>query len=583
MISKSQDKWTREAAELRARLEELEETLQAIRNGEVDALVVAGAHGDQIYTLQSADHSYRVLMETMSEGAATLAPDGTILYCNSHFAKLLKLSLQNLLGSSILNLVPASQTAAFQSLIEHSKEPGARKEIVFNRADGATVTVLVAVSALNQDGAQKISLVATDLTERKEAEEKLRRAHDELEQRVRERTADLSQANAALEAEIAERKRAEVALRESERRYSALFANKINAIAHCRIITDAQGRPVNYLILKINEAYERIIGIKKADIEGRTIKEVFPGVENYVFDYIGVLGKVALEGGEIMCEAFFEPTRQYLWLYAYSSQPGEFTAMFTDITERKRAEELLQFQAKHLEQLVQERTAKLQAAIGELEHFSYTITHDMRAPLRALQGYGELLLAKKAGLSEQDRIYLTRITNASQRMDRLITDALDYTKLSQRAFEIQATDVSALLRGMLDSYPQYQPPAAKISIAEAMPRVMANEAGLTQCFSNLLNNAVKFVKSGDVPQIRIWAEDKGEVVRFWVEDNGIGIPAEYLDRIFGMFQQLNKSYEGTGIGLALVRKAAQRMNGSAGVESENDKGSRFWLEFKKAI
>jgi PAS domain S-box-containing protein len=141
--------------------------------------------------------------------------------------------------------------------------------------------------------------------------------------------------------DITQRKQVDDALRDLERRYSSLFANKINAIAHCRVITDKYGRPADYLIMQINEAYERIIGIKKADIEGRRVKEAFPDIETYSFDYIGTLGKVATEGGEIMSEVFFEPIQQWLSLYAYSPVPGEFTVMFTDVTERKRVEEAL--------------------------------------------------------------------------------------------------------------------------------------------------------------------------------------------------------------------------------------------------
>jgi len=141
--------------------------------------------------------------------------------------------------------------------------------------------------------------------------------------------------------DITETKELEQVLRASELRYSALFANKISAIAHCRVITDEKGVPVDFRILQINEAYERIIGIKKAEIEGRTVREVFPGVENYSFDYIGVLGKIALEGGEASHETFLEATQQYLSIYSYSPTPGEFTSIFTDITERKRADEAL--------------------------------------------------------------------------------------------------------------------------------------------------------------------------------------------------------------------------------------------------
>ena len=127
-------------------------------------------------------------------------------------------------------------------------------------------------------------------------------------------------------------------LQQSERRYSALFANKISAMAHCRVITDEAGRPVDYWILQVNEAYERILGISKADIEGRRVREVFPGVENYSFDYIGSLGKIGLEGGELTSETILEATGQHLSIYAYSPSPGEFTVIFTDVTERKRVE-----------------------------------------------------------------------------------------------------------------------------------------------------------------------------------------------------------------------------------------------------
>jgi PAS domain S-box-containing protein len=133
-------------------------------------------------------------------------------------------------------------------------------------------------------------------------------------------------------------RKTEEELRKSERRYSALFSNKINGIAHCRILTDEKGDPNNYRILQINEAYERIIGVKKADIEDHLVTDVFPDIRNYSLDYIGIYGKIALENGEAHFEDFFEATGQYLSIYAYSPVPGEFIAIFTDVTERKKAE-----------------------------------------------------------------------------------------------------------------------------------------------------------------------------------------------------------------------------------------------------
>ena len=159
--------------------------------------------------------------------------------------------------------------------------------------------------------------------------------------------------------DITDRKRMEEALQKSERRYSALFANKINGMAHCKVITDEHGRPVDYWIVEINQAYEEIIGIKKADIEGRRVTEVFPDIKRYAFDYIGVYGKIALEGSEIKFEEYFEATGQHLSIYAYSPHPGEFAAIFTDVTDRKKAEEELGRSRDDLELRVQERTKTL--------------------------------------------------------------------------------------------------------------------------------------------------------------------------------------------------------------------------------
>jgi signal transduction histidine kinase len=264
-------------------------------------------------------------------------------------------------------------------------------------------------------------------------------------------------------------------------------------------------------------------------------------------------------------------------------------AVCVDVTERKQVEEalksaqlLLKAHAANLEEEVAQRTVKLQETIGELEHFSYTITHDMRAPLRAMQGFAELLLGECVSLAPEQRDYLERIMHASIRMDALITDALQYSRIIGAQIPLAPIHPAPLLRGIIESYPLFQSPNVEIVLEEPLPHLMANEAFLNQCFSNLLTNAVKFVGPGVKPRVRIWAERGTRVVRLWFEDNGIGIKPEHHARIFGMFQRLSRNYEGTGVGLALVRKAAERMGGRAGLESELGKGSRFWLEFQLA-
>jgi len=182
--------------------------------------------------------------------------------------------------------------------------------------------------------------------------------------------------------------------------------------------------------------------------------------------------------------------------------------------------------------------------------------------------------------------FLSGVESSNDYVASVKTRELILSRVIRERIPLASVEPASVLRSILESYPNLQSPQMQIQIVEPLPAVIANETGLGQCFANLLANAAKFVKPGTLPHVRIWAEirssDRQPIVRLWFEDNGIGIPQEYHERVFGMFQQLDKSYEGTGIGLALVRKTAQRMDGKAGVESEPGKGSRFWLELTKA-
>jgi signal transduction histidine kinase len=243
----------------------------------------------------------------------------------------------------------------------------------------------------------------------------------------------------------------------------------------------------------------------------------------------------------------------------------------------------LQVMNESLELTVEERTAELREMVEELEHFSYTITHDMRAPLRAIHGFaGMLEETNGVALRPEAKECLGHIMRSVQRMDRLIVDALSYSKAVRQEMAAVPVDTAELLRGIIHSYPVLQSPRANIDLDPSLPRVLGNEAGLTQCFANLLTNAVKFVRPGTVPHVRVRADRGDGAVRIWFEDNGIGIAPETKKHLFKMFQRGSKDYEGTGIGLALVRKVAARMKGRVGVESTPGKGSRFWIELPPA-
>jgi PAS domain S-box-containing protein len=272
----------------------------------------------------------------------------------------------------------------------------------------------------------------------------------------------------------------------------------------------------------------------------------------------------------------------------------EWVGTCTDCEDQARAKE-------KLETIVAERTAKLRETVGELEAFSYSITHDLRAPLRALQSFSVILERDYAEkLDDVAKDYLRRIASSALRMDNLIRDVLTYSQVLRMDLKLEPVDLSKLLREMIESYPDFQEPRMEIRIERELPRVLGNEAALTQCFSNLLNNAAKFIAPGGKARVRIGVETvaveaesptepsgqpggrqtDGRLVRIWVADNGIGIAERHLKRIFGMFQRLDTRYEGTGIGLSIVQKAVGRMGGKAGVESELGKGSRFWLALK---
>ena len=167
-------------------------------------------------------------------------------------------------------------------------------------------------------------------------------------------------------------------------------------------------------------------------------------------------------------------------------------------------------------------------------------------------------------------------------MDKLIQDVLNYSRVVRSDFPLGPVDVAQLLEGILDSYPLFASAKADISIQGPFPPVVGNEAMLTQVLSNLIGNAVKFVAPGVRPRLRIWAEPSTQSVRIYVEDNGIGIEPDHFEKIFAMFQQVSKSFEGTGIGLAIVKKAVHRMGGKVGVQSALDHGSIFWIEMKRA-
>jgi PAS domain S-box-containing protein len=260
-------------------------------------------------------------------------------------------------------------------------------------------------------------------------------------------------------------------------------------------------------------------------------------------------------------------------------------AVTRDITDVVSARQTLAERRAELERLVGERTASLRAAIEQMEEFSYSVSHDLRSPVRAMRGYAEAMLADYGPqLDDEGRELLARIQRNGLRMDRLIQDLLTYTRVGRRDVPFETVSVERLIREVIQHYPEMKPDRANIEIVGPLPEVHAHEPSLTQVVSNLLDNAVKFVPPERRPRVRVWAERRADTTRIWFEDNGIGIQPELQGRLFGMFERVHpeQNFEGTGIGLAIVRKAVERMNGRVGVVSDGRSGSRFWIELPVA-
>lgn len=276
--------------------------------------------------------------------------------------------------------------------------------------------------------------------------------------------------------------------------------------------------------------------------------------------------------------AFVQALRSALRSAEASADRAEQAGRALEESELRLKELNLQLESK-----VAERTARLRETVAKLEHVSYSLSHDMRAPLRAMHNFAELLLLDYSErIGGEGNAYLRQIVTAAERMDKLIKDTLAYGRAAHQDIALGHIDTDRLVRNLIESYPQLHAPGVEIRVEGTLPAVTGNAALLEQCFCNLFNNAVKFVARDTNPRIKVRSEQQGPIVRFWVEDNGIGIPKEAQERIFEMFERAAPEHEGSGIGLAIVRKAAELMGGKVGVQSKPGIGSRFWLELSSA-
>jgi PAS domain S-box-containing protein len=533
-----------ELERVRVRLAESEATMKAIRIGEVDAIVVDGPQGSRIFTLQSPEEPYRVLAERMNEGAATLTTEGTILFCNQRLAEMVGVPAERLVGSSLIFLLREEERPGFSQLVRQALSNNVRTEGCLLRNDGTMFPVLLSLSSVPlQESGQGICLVATDLSDQKRAEE----------------------------------------MAQETARIASLYTRSLIEASLDPLVTISR----EGTITDVNQATESVTGVARERLIGSDFCQYFTEPEAARRGYEEVLDRGLVRDYPLAIRHTSGQVRDVLYnAGVFRNEKGEIDGVFAaarDITDRKRAEEEVRNLNQELEGRVAARTAELLALNQELESFTYAVAHDLRAPLRHIHGFSDLLLLHDdaSTLSAEGRHWLDCILTGTARMERLLEDLLDLSRFGRQTVNRRTIPLKRLVEEVIDDLaPETANRLIEWKLGD-LPMADCDPALMRVVFVNLLSNAVKFTRPRTTATIEVGQKMlNGEPVLF-VRDNGAGFDMKYAGKLFGVFQRLHleKDFEGTGIGLATVQRILLKHGGRIWAEAEVDKGATFYFTF----
>jgi PAS domain S-box-containing protein len=533
--TKTPEQLLQEIDELRRRLEEAEDIIQAIRADRVDAFVVAKPEGERVLTLESADGPFRILVERMRQGAATLSADGVILYCNARFADLLRLPLDDVIGAALPPFIASDCRAAFDALLAAGRAGGSQGELTLHRADGTRVPVHISVNALLGREAV-VCLIVTDLTE----------------QEARRRD----------EREIEERKKAEEALRRSQQRLELAQKAAHIGVFEWIIPTDE--------VLWAGEQ-ERIFGLAPGSFSGRR-QDWQARLHPEDRQRIETEARRAIAEHAPLNTTYriIWPDGSIHWIESHSivtddetGRPQRMIGVNVDVTERKRLEDELR-----------RRMDELAEADRRKDEFLALLAHELRNPLGPIRNAAQILKLK--GPSDptlhQARDMIDRQVG---HMARLIDDLLDVSRIARGKILLhqERLDLTALVVATIRDYQGSLESSGlrlELQLPDAPLWVTGDPTRLAQVLSNVLNNAAKFTDGGGRVTVRLTTEAGWAVLS--VRDTGIGMTPETLARLFEAYSQadrsLGRSRGGLGLGLALVKGLVELHSGTVSATSD---------------